>query len=304
MAICTQLAGFVSGVFRGAAHGIGIFVFVEKRRAHRAQESAERAEHIVHGAGFIAAMDHAVRALGIAAFGAVAVPVSFADQFLKCVGVAVLQKVAGLLPAENVVGGHAPRGAFVIALAHQEFHEQGAEVEAPAFAAVAQNLAEKFARLFPAEEMFLVGSLIVGVTGREHHALDAQVHHIVEKMANALRVGAVEERGVGGYAEATLQGQLDRFDGFVVSAFAANGEIVFFALAIHVNREGQIFAGGEEVQLFFQEQRVGAEVDVLLARDQSVHDFGDLGMHQRLAAGDADHRRATFINGAKTFLGA
>src|ERR1700733_15586234 len=92
-----------------------------------------------------------------------------------------------------------------MALAHEKFHEQRAEVEAPAFAAVAQNLTEKLARFFPAEEMFLVGSFIVGVAGREHHALDAQVHHIVEEVAHTLRIGAIEERRVGSYAEAPLQ---------------------------------------------------------------------------------------------------
>ncbi len=179
-----------------------------------------------------------------------------------------------------------------------------AEVETPPFAAIAQNLAEKLARLFPAEEMFLVGSFIVGVAGREHHALDAQVHHVVKEVADTLRVGAVEERGVGGHAKAALQRELDGFDGFVVGAFAANGEIVLFALAIHVNGKGQILAGREEVQLFFEQQRVGAEVDVFLARDQAVNDLGNLRMHQGLAAGDADHRRATFFDGAETFLGA
>ena len=116
-------------------------------------------------------------------------------------------------------------------------------------------------------------------------------------------IGAVEERGIGRYAEAALQGELDGFDGFVISAFAANSEIVFLALAIHVYGEGQVFAGRELVQLFFEQQRVGAQVDVFLARDQAVHDFGDLGMHQRLAAGDADHGRAAFFDGAEAFLG-
>ena len=45
-------------------------------------------------------------------------------------------------------------------------------------------------------------------------------------------------------------GELDRFDGVVVGAFAANGEIVFFALAIHMDGKGQIFAGREEVRAF------------------------------------------------------
>src|ERR1700733_14859048 len=113
-----------------------------------------------------------------------------------------------------------------MALAHEKFHEQRAEVEAPAFAAVAQNLTEKLARFLPAEEMFLVGSFIVGVAGREHHAFDAQVHHIVEEVANTLRISSIEELRVGSYAKAALQCELDCFDRFFVGAFAANREIV------------------------------------------------------------------------------
>src|SRR5271169_3445594 len=160
-----ELAGILARAIRSAAHSVGVFVFVENSGAHGAEESTERAEHMVHGAGFIAAVNHAVRALGIAAFSAVTVPIGFANQFRERVGIAVLQQVAGLLPAENIVGGHAPGRAFVIALAHEKFHEQRAEVETPFFAAIAQNLAEQLARFFSAEEMFLVGSFVVGVAG-------------------------------------------------------------------------------------------------------------------------------------------
>ena len=91
--------------------------------------------------------------------------------------------------------------------------------------------------------------------------------------------------------------------GVVVGAFAADGEIVMLVLAVHVDGEGEVLAGLEQVDLFLQQQGVGAEVDVFLARDQAFDDFLDLRMHERLAAGDADHRSAAFFDGLEALLG-
>ena len=51
------------------------------------------------------------------------------------------------------------------------------------------------------------------------------------------------------------------------------------------------------MQLFFEQKCVGAEVNVLFARDQAFHDLVDLRVHQRFAAGNRDHGRAAFIHG-------
>src|SRR5664280_897699 len=140
-----------------------------------------------------------------------------------------------------------------------------------------------------------VSSLVVRVSGRKHHAFDAEIHHLVEESAHAVGIGAVEERGIRGYAEAALQGFLHAVNGDVESAFAADGKVVVLALAVHVHRERQVLAGLEQVNLLFEQQSVGAQVDVLLARDQAVDDLGDLRMHQRLAAGNGHHRRTALV---------
>ena len=163
--------------------------------------------------------------------------------------------------------------------------------------------AEQAAGAGASEEMLLVGSLVVGVAGGEHHAFDAEVHHFVEEGADGFWIGAVEERGVGGDAEAALQGFFDGVDGDVVSAFAADGEVVLFALAVHVDAEGQVLAGLEEMDLLLQQQRVGAEIDVFLACDQALDDFVDLRVHERFAAGDGDHGGAAFVDRAEAFFG-
>src|SRR5277367_6251403 len=108
-----QTPRIAAGAGGRAAHHIRVFVLVKQRGAHGGKESAERTERVVHGAGFVAAVHHAIGALGIAALGAVALPFGLAHQLVEGIGVAVLQEVAGFLPAKNVVGGHTPWRAFV-----------------------------------------------------------------------------------------------------------------------------------------------------------------------------------------------
>ncbi len=129
------------------------------------------------------------------------------------------------------------------------------------------------------------------------------VHHFVEEGADGFGIGAVEERGVSGDAEAAAEGFFDGVDGDVVSTFAADSEIMLFALAVEVHAEGQVFAGLEEIDFFLQQQGVGAEVNVFLAGDQAFDDLADLRVHQRLAAGDGDHGGAAFVDGAEAFFG-
>ena len=116
-------------------------------------------------------------------------------------------------------------------------------------------------------------------------------------------IGAVEECGVGGDAEAALDGFLDAFDGDVVSALAADGEVVVLALAVEMDGEGEVLGRRELRQAALEFERVGAEVDVLFARDEAVDDLDDLRMQQRLAAGDGDHGRAAFFDGGEALLG-
>ena len=74
------------------------------------------------------------------------------------------------------------------------------------------------------------------------------------------------------------------------------------ALPVHVDGEGQILAGLEQVNLLFQQQRIGAEINVFLARDQAFDNLADLRMQQRLAARDRHRRRAAFVHRAEAFL--
>ncbi len=69
-----------------------------------------------------------------------------------------------------------------------------------------------------------------------------------------------------------------------------------------MDREEQIGRRLEQMQLLLQKQRVGAERDEFLARDDARDDLADLLVDQRLAAGDRDHRRAALVDRVEAFL--
>src|SRR5450755_1743513 len=109
-------------------------------------------------------MDHTILALGVVALVAVVVPVGQLEIFLERADVAVLQEVARFLPAEDVVGGATPRGAFEIEVALEELEEQRREIELPALLGLLEDLLEKSLGLVAMEEFFLIGRFLVGVT--------------------------------------------------------------------------------------------------------------------------------------------
>jgi len=281
---------------------VGIFVAIEQRGASCGQQSPERAEGVVDSARFVSAMHHAVGALRIAAFGSVLFPLSRADQFLERIGVAVLQQVTRLLPAEDVVRWHSPRRALVFPPSHQELEEEWTHVEFPLRPAIAQDLPEQTARFLAAEEVLLIGRLVVGVTRGKHQAFNTQIHHLVEELAHAFGVRPFEESRIRSHAEAALQGFAHSLYRFVVGSFAADGEIVVLAQAVHVNDEREILAGLELVHALFQQEPIGAKVNVFLASEQAFHNLGDSRVHERFAARDTHHRSAALVHRVEAFF--
>src|SRR5207244_2000658 len=98
----------------------------------------------------------------------------------------------------------------------EEVEEERRVVEPPALApAVGERTREELARLPDAGEVLLVGRLLVGVRGREHHLIDLQlVVQEVEHVAYRLRRVRVEEGRVRVDTEPTPLRVLDRIDGF------------------------------------------------------------------------------------------
>src|SRR5260370_40242121 len=136
--------------------------------AYPAQRYPHRLERIAAGCvrrgWLVAAMRQAVGAFLVLA-GAVGLPVRGLHQFLEGLGIALAEQVAGLLPAENVAGRHAPRRAFVILIARQEIQEQAGMHEIPLLAfAQREHVAEQFLGLGAVEEMLLVRRALIGIT--------------------------------------------------------------------------------------------------------------------------------------------
>jgi hypothetical protein len=143
--------------------------------------------------------------------------------------------------------------------------------------------------------VLLVGSLFVRVRGRNHHSFNPKVHHRIEELTNVRRLGAGKKRGIGGHAEAPPDRFLDRFNGNVERALAADGRVVMLPESIQMNGKAEEFGRFEKVELALQEQRVGAEVNVFLARDKARDNFVYLGVDEWFASGNGDHGGAAFF---------
>ncbi len=152
--------------------------------------------------------------------------------------------------------------------------------------------------------MLLVGRLRVAVARGEHHALHAQVHHFPEELSHPHGRGAVEHGRVGGHPEAVTNRLSDRRHRFVVDTLPTYRVVMLFAQPIHVDAEAEVLRRREQppLQLLFEEDGIGAEVDVLLALDQLLDQAANIRIHQRLAAGDGYHRRPAFVHGAQALL--
>jgi hypothetical protein len=117
-----------------------------------------------------------------------------------------------------------------------------------------------------------------------------------------LGIDRVVQRAVDRDAKALGQRGLHRSHGNLVGPFPANGQVVFFLLAVQMHREGKILGRIEQVQRFFQLERVGTQVNVFAALHEARHDLADLRVEQRLSAGDGHHRCPAFLGSSEALL--
>ena len=91
-------------------------------------------------------------------------------------------------------------------------------------------------------------------------------------------------------------GRLDGGDGAVVGAGLAHRSVVVFLVAVEMDRPDEIRTRLVVLHPLFHQQRVGAQVDELPARDDALDDGRQFLVQQRLAARDRHHRRAAFVD--------
>src|ERR1700682_6227788 len=113
---------------------------------------------------------------------------------------------------------------------------------------------------------------------------------------------SVEDRGIDVDGETPGLGGLDRRDRAVEHALLRDRLVVVLFQTVQMHREKQIWRWLEQVELLFQQHRVGAQRHEFLARHQAADNLPDFLVDQRLAAGNRHHRRATFVGGIPAFL--
>ena len=268
-----------------------------------AGEARERAEGIVHRTGLVTAVHHAVATLFVPALLTVLLPRSIFHQLFKGGYIAVLEKVAGLLPTKDVEGGVTPRSAVVIHIALKEFEEVGRKIKFPRFFAVVEDFLEQFLGAFATEEVLLIRCFLVAVARRKHHALHLELHHFIEKFSDAGGVGSLEESGVGGDTEPAGDGLFNAFESGFVGTIATNGGVMFGLQAIHVDAKGEILGRFKKIDLSFEKEGVGAEINIFFPGNESIDDFIDLGMDERFTARYGDHGGAALIRGRPALFG-
>jgi len=163
---------------------------------------------------------------------------------------------------------------------------------------------EKFLCAFTTEEVLLVGRFLITVTRGEHHSFDLELHHFIEKFPYTGGIRAFKKSGVCRHAESAGNRFLDSFKRDFVCPIAANGGVVFRFQSIHVDAEGEIFGRLEEIDLSFQKESIGAEVNVFFSGDQSVNDLVDLWMNQGFPSRNRDHRGTAFVRSSPALFGS
>ena len=77
---------------------------------------------------------------------------------------------------------------------------------------------------------------------------------------------------------------------------AVDGRVVTLLQPVEVDHPREVRRRLEPVDPPLQEDRIRAEVDEPLAPDETLDHLLDLGVEQRLAPGDRDHRRAALLD--------
>ncbi len=142
----------------------------------------------------------------------------------------------------------------------------------------------------------LVRRALIGVARRDSGALDPELGDEIEERRDPLRLGVVEQGAGHVDPETGRLDRADRLDRARKHALPIDRPVVLVFQPVEMDRESKIGAGLEQVQLLFQQQRVGAEVNEPLARDQRGDDLADALVQQGLATRNRDHRRAALLD--------
>src|ERR1019366_4592844 len=150
--------------------------------------------------------------------------------------------------------------------------------------------------LDPAKEHIVPRRVRVVIARRHGDRLHAQSHREIEELRDFVRILVGKERAVDGDAKAALAQQLDRGDRLVEHPFLAHRRIVLALHAVQVDRKSQVRRRLVFIDVLGYQQRVGAQIDEFLARDDALDDLRQALVDQRLAARDRHPRGAAIVD--------
>ncbi len=166
---------------------------------------------------------------------------------------------------------------------------------APALLAEAEDVAEQVLRALARQEVLLVLGALIGVARRDRD-VDAEIGRKIEIVGDLLGRHVVEDRRVDVDLETGVLRRLDRLDRDLERSLLVDGAVVLLLETVEMDREEQERRRLEEVQLLFEQQRIGAQRHELLARDDAGDDLADVLVNERLAARDRDDRRPALVD--------
>src|ERR1700722_871616 len=118
-----------------------------------------------HGRGLVSTMCHAVLTARVFA-ATVLIPIGRLDQLFVGGGIAIRHQVTRTLPAKQRIARYPPGSAVEFGFAFEKVEEQGTVIQTPLLAAPARKrLAEQLASLAYAEEVLLIGRLLIRIGG-------------------------------------------------------------------------------------------------------------------------------------------
>src|SRR5262249_31998212 len=195
-------------------------------------------------------------------------------------------------------GGANRKGSTGGNMASEEMDEQGGikKPPCPIFWRTAEDVAKQLLGLGAVEKVLLVRSTLVGVSGRDGDAIDAQSLHVVEECGNAFRLGIVEERTIDVDPEAFCLRLADRCDSLCIDARLAHRPVVHLSVAVEVYRPIEASVRPILLKLFVHQQRIGANRDELTFGECTCDDLRQLLVQERLSTSEDHHRRSTLID--------
>jgi hypothetical protein len=97
-------------------------------------------------------------------------------------------------------------------------------------------------------------------------------------------------------------GLLDHLDRLIEHAAAVDDKVVRLLHAVEMHVDAEALVRCAPLEEAIEQDAVGAEIDMALAGDDAVDEFGQLRVQRRLATANRDHRRPGVVDRLETLV--